>query len=206
MISVNSEKLAVTYENNAPSLSAHVASLKSKNLYVIGIFHVTSFETSDTATRAYRKGLELALLSLFAQCGVDDVILTGLPMGNDNSNKHATDYMKEVKRTWATIPVPTPALGVAMPPVVLQSDTNQADGSAIYGGTLTPGLLLQVCDYLALDMRAYGSNTQATDSILKGIQYAYVRYSLRLLMPIENKDGIISAHEKKFDRILECES
>lgn len=195
-----SKELDLSYASDAPSLASHVATLKSKGLYVIGVFEVTSFNTADTATRTYRKGLEMTLLSLFASAGVNDILLTGLPAGSDDADALAVAYLKEVKELWATMPVSSPALGVALSHGVFQSDVNQEDGSPIYAGELTPGRMLKVCDYLALDLRGEGVGTH---DILYGMQYAYVRYSLRLLMPLSETSLITTTSGRGFGRILE---
>ena len=96
----------------------------------------------------------------------------------------------------------TPALGVALTPLAFQSDTNQADGTPIYAGELTPGRMLKVCDYLTLDTRGYGDSI---NQLLLGMQYAYVRYSLRLLMPVSAPAAITTAASRGFGRILEYE-
>lgn len=192
--------IGVTYAPDAPDLAAHVSALRGKGLYVIGVFDVTSFDTADTALRTYRKGIEMSLLTLFAQAGVNDILLRGLPLGDDTADAQAVAYVKEVKHLWATLPQNTPALGVSLPPIALQSDTNQEDGSPIYAGELTPGRLLKVCDYLALDTSEYGGNI---DDLLRGMQYVYMRYSLRLLMPTSHSSAIECATQRGFGRIFE---
>ena len=194
------EGLDLTFAQGAPSLAAHVSALKSNGLYVIGVFEVTTFDTSDVSLRAYRKGLETALLSLFAQTGIDDILLVGLPAGDDNKDLMTATYVNDIKETWATLPVDPPVLGVALTPSAFQSDINQEDGSPIYAGQLSPGRILSACDYLSLDLRGYGASS---DDLLKDMQYAYVRYSLRLLLPISEYDTIVQISKRGFERILE---
>ena len=195
--------IGVSYASGAPDLASHVSALKAKGLYVIGVFDVTSLDTADIALRTYRQGLEMSLLTLFAKAGVSDILLRGMPLGDDTKDAMAVDYIKAVKNLWATMPQATPALGVALLPIALQSDTSQADGTPIYAGELTPARLLKVCDYLALDTAGYHT-TATIDPLLRGMQYAYVRYGLRLLMSRSHGEAVKHASECGFGRILEC--
>ncbi len=195
-----SEEMALTYEGGAPSLSNHVKTLQANGLYVIGVFEITSFDTSDPSLRAYRRGLEMTLLSLFAKAGIDDILLTGLPMGTDAADQAAVTYLREIRNTLATLPISPPALGVTLSPPALQGDIDPDTGDPVYVGSLTPGRMLSVCDYLALDMIGHGS---MADGILQGIQYAYVRYELRLLMSTREASLVYATSAHGFERILE---
>lgn len=195
-----SEEMALSYESGAPSLAEHIKALQDRGLHVIGIFDVTSFDTSDASLRAYRRGLEMTLFALFAKAGVDNLLLTGLPAGTDDTDPLAVAYLEDVKALWASLPVTSPALGVVLDPPAFVGDTDPDDGSPVYAGSLTPGRMLGVCDYLALDMRGHGE--MALD-ILKDMQYAYVRYSLRLLMSTREADLVYETSDRGFGRILE---
>ncbi len=191
----------ISFASGAPALANHVASLKAKGLYVVGVFDVTCFDTADAATRTYRKGLEMTLISLFVKAGVNDILLTGLPVGNDYAETLSTQYLKDIRSLFtAGASTVTPALGVTLSPTAFVGDETAEDGSPIYAGSLTPGRLLSACDYLVLDVRGQGAYL---DETLQNMQYAYVRYNLRLLMSNNDASLISKTAKHGFTRIWE---
>ncbi len=190
----------LSISNGAPALASEVTRFKNAGLYVIGVFTVTSFDTSDISEQTLRRGLEMTLLSLYAKAGVDDILLLGLPVGSDSADAAATTYLLDVETLFASVPAEVPALGVALHPTAFVGDTLAEDGSFIYAGNLTPGRMLSACDYLALDLRTAGAQV---GDILKGMQYAYVRYNLRLLTSLEQSDTADYALSHGFGRIFE---
>ena len=190
----------LTVNSGAPTLVSDVTRFQNAGFYVVGVFTVTSFDTDDVSQQALRRGLEMTLLSLYAKAGVDDILLMGLPVGSDTTDQAVTDYLLEVESLWASIPVSTPALGVVLPPAAFVGDTLAEDGSFIYAGNLTPGRMLAACDYIVLDLRQAGAQV---GDILQGMQYAYVRYNLRLLTSLTQPDTAKYALSHGFSRIFE---
>ncbi|MBE6557976.1 MAG: hypothetical protein E7661_03065 [Ruminococcaceae bacterium] len=187
----------MTVHTDAPALSAEVTRFHKADLLVIGVFTVTSLDTTDMTERALRHGQEMTLLSLYAKAGVDRLLLLGLPSGSDSSDTAAVTYLTDVKTLLASIPAATPELGVAVSPAAFVGEINEA-GDFVYAGSLTPGRLLSACDYLTLDLRGIGSGTS---DILKDMQYAYVRYQLYLLTPMSSTEAT-AAVTHGFSRIL----
>ena len=198
--STMSNGLGVPMVSGAPSLASHVATLKSKGFYVIGVFQVTCFNTTDVATRTQRKGLEMTLLSLFAQAGINDILLVGLPAGSDSADSASVAYLQEVRELFASLPQAMPALGVSLSASAFAGDETDEDGNPLYAGSLTPGRMLSVCNYLVWDTRNEGVFLEET---LQAMQYAYVRYNLRLLMSNSNATGIANTSQHGFTRIWE---
>lgn len=194
------EASGLSVTEGAPDLESEVRRFKNAGLYVIGVFTVTSFDTNDMTERTLRRGQEMALLSLYAKAGIDDLLLLGLPTGNDTADASAVSYLREVEALLASIPVSVPAVGVALYPTAFVGETPAEDGSLVYAGSLTPGRMLAVCDYLALDLRETGGGTAA---LLKEMQYAYVRYDLRLLTPLSQPEIAEAAATHGFSRIWE---
>ena len=190
----------LTVNPGAPSLVSDVTRFKNAGFYVIGVFTVTSFDTTDTSEQTLRRGLEMTLLSLYAKAGVDDILLLGLPVNTDAADAAATTYLRDVKALFASMVTEMPALGVALHPSAFVGEQLAHDGSLIYAGNLTPGRMLAACDYLALDLRLVGTQV---GEILKGMQYAYVRYNLRLLTSLEYTDTAAYALSHGFGRIFE---
>ena len=189
----------LTVAEGAPALASEVRRFKNAGLRVIGVFTVTSLNITDVTERTLRRGQEMTLISLFAKAGVDEILLLGLPVGSDSLDAAATDYLMETETLLASIPAALPAVGVALHPSAFVGEVAE-DGTLLYAGSLTPGRMLAVCDYIALDLR--GSGAQLTD-ILQGIQYAFVRYNLRLLTTQAQPELTSTAVSHGFSRIME---
>lgn len=185
--------------DGAPDLSSEVRRFKGAGLRVIGVFTVTSLSATDVTERTLRQGQEMTLLSLFCKAGVDEILLLGLPVGNDTLDAAATEYLLKVEALFASIPATVPALGAALYPAAFAGEVSE-DGTILYAGSLTPGRMLSACDYLVLDLRGLG--TQVSD-VLQGMQYAYVRYSLRLLTAQTQPELTDAAVNHGFLRVLE---
>lgn len=193
------EGTGMAISEDAPALDAEVRRFKNAGLRVIGVFTVTSLNTADVAERALRKGQEMALFSLFSKAGVDELLLLGLPAGNDQLDAVAADYLLDTEALLASVPAAVPALGVALSPAAFAGEVAD-DGTILYSGSLTPGRMLAVCDYIALDLRGLG--TQVND-ILMGMQYTFVRYNLRLLTVQSQPELTSTALSHGFSRIME---
>lgn len=189
----------MSVSDGAPTLVSEVKRFQNAGLYVIGVFTVTSFDTQDVTERTLRRGLEMTLLSLYAKAGVDDILLVGLPSGSDTADRSATAYLLDVEALLASIPVSVPSVGVVLPPAAFVGEVAE-DGSLVYAGSLTPGRMLTVCDYLALDLRGTGDTAH---TLLQDMQYAYVRYNLRLLTSLSEPEAAEAAVAHGFSRILE---
>lgn len=194
------EASGMTVASGAPDLSSEIARFQNAGLHVIGVFTVTSFDTSDITERTLRQGQEMTLLSLFAKAGIDDILLLGIPTGSDALDVAATDYLRKAEALLASVPAAVPALGIALYPAAFSSGEVSEDGDILYTGGLTPGRMLSVCDYLALDLRGLG--TQTSD-ILHEMQYAYVRYDLRLLTSRAQPETTAAAVSHGFEQIFE---
>lgn len=187
-------------------LASDVAKLKNRGFYVICTYTVTCFEATDVSMRAYLRGLDLARLSAYARAGADDLLLMGLPSGDSAKDAEAVDFLRELNRL-LTDTGTRPAIGVALPLSAFSSDETSAADEAeegttpLYAGNLTPGRMLTACDYLAMDLTA--ESVQTLETILPRIQYAYVRYSLRLMLDREDEEVTEEALAHGFDRLLE---
>lgn len=188
----------MSISEGATTLEAEVARFHRAELYVIGVFTVTSVTATDDAERQLRQGQELALFSRFAEAGIDSLLLLGLPVGSDTLDKATTAYLSEIKSLWNT--TSDPALGVALYPTAFVNPLQDPSGAASHAGSMTPGRLLAACDYLVLDLRQSGDQAEA---LLKAFQYPFVRYNLRLLTSPDTAHITQLAVEHGFSRILE---
>ena len=141
----------LTVAEGAPTPEAEVGRLHRAGLRVLGIFRV--------------------------QC-LDDVY----------ADARALDFLRELKQLLADSGT---ALGVALPadafvraegetvPDAFAQDSTGA-GIVQYTGWRTPGRMLSVCDYLALDLRT--ADSDSAGELLRGFRFTYARYALRLLV------------------------
>ena len=160
-------------------------------LRVLGIFRVQCLDDvyrADPAAAILRRGVELSLLTSAARAGIDELLLLGIPCGNDDADTRALDFLRELKQLLADSGT---ALGVALPadafvraegetvPDAFAQDSTGA-GIVQYTGWRTPGRMLSVCDYLALDLRT--ADSDSAGELLRGFRFTYARYALRLLV------------------------
>ena len=182
----------------AVSLPDDVARVAKRGLNVTCVFTVTSFEESEPALRAYRRGMELALLREYAAAGMHDILLLGLPAGNEALDREAVAFVTDLKHLLADLETP-PAVGVAL----AASCFGDTDGEAPVAGSLTPARVLSICDYVAMDLRS--CTAENTAALLPRISYVYVRYSLRLLMNVQDTPTVEDALSHGFERVFEMQ-
>lgn len=206
---------------NAPSLSDDIARVSRRGLNVTVVYTVTCFSTPNAAEATFRRGLDLALLRECAEARPNDILLLGLPSGSDLSDRRAVAFLNELNALLADLSA-RPAVGVALPPSAFASDTlTRGDGFTqgsvsaeadtegetaerpLYAGEISPARILTACDYLAMDLRSMSAVGVST--LLPDIQFPYVRYSLRLLVNIHDRDAVESALKRGYGRVFEME-
>ncbi len=186
----------LTVAPEAVPLSQDVARVKNRGLRVTCAFAVTCLSAEDSATRTYLRGLELALLREYAAAGMDDLILLGLPAGSDEADRLTMEFLNELRALLSDLPAP-PAIGVALPPVCFRAHE-------VYAGNVSPARMLSACDYIAMDLRAM--TAEEVSALLPEINYAYVRYSLRLLTDKNTPAIAEDAISHGFTRVFEMET
>lgn len=206
---------------DAPSLPDDIARVSRRGLNVTVVYTVTCFSVADTAEATFRRGLDLALLRECAEARPNDILLLGLPSGSDPSDRRAVAFLNELNALLADLSA-RPAIGVALPPSTFAADTltrgdgfTQGSASAeadtevetaerpLYAGEISPARILAACDYLAMDLRSMSAVGVST--LLPDIQFPYVRYSLRLLVNIHDRDAVESALKRGYGRVFEME-
>ena len=207
----------IPVETESPELSDDVKRIQNRDLNVTCTFTLTCFSEQDASMAAYVRGLELAVLHEYARAGMNDLLLFGLPWGTKDADADAVTFLQELRTLLSDLPDP-PAIGVALPLSAFQTDdtyTSSADPEMdeiagipedtlpLYAGNMTPGRILLGCDYLALDL---GSIESADiEAVLPHIRYAYVRYSLRILLPMRASAATSNVLERGFERIFEMD-
>jgi hypothetical protein len=198
--------------SDAPSLAEDVARISKRGLNVTCVYTLTCFTAADPAVAAYRRGLDLALLREFASARPDDILLLGLPSGNDTADRRAVDFLNELDALLADLPA-RPAIGAALPPSAFATEEPTSNGATaedgnttqapLYAGNISPARILAACDYLAMDLRSMSA--VGVDTLLPHIQFAYVRHSLRLLVNQHDRDGVERVLDRGFERVFEME-
>jgi hypothetical protein len=170
------------------------------------VYAVTCFSVADTAETTFRRGLDLALLRECAEARPNDILLLGLPAGNDVSDRRAVEFLQELNALLSELPS-RPAIGVALPPSAFATRSDSGDetdtDTPLYAGTLSPARLLTYCDYLAMDLRAMSAVGVTT--LLPNIRYAYTRYSLRLLVNQTDREAVDATLGAGYGRVFEME-
>lgn len=200
----------LTVPDDAISLVSEVQRLHTAGLRVMGVFRVRCLDVSyaaDPALSAYRRGIELSLLTACASAGVDELLLVGLPAGTDTGDAQALAFLDELRPLLSSADH-TPLVGVSLPPAAFAlrpEEAGSADVTALpsadvlYGGSLTPGRMSLGCDFLAMDLR--GLAPDAAGELLADIRYAYARFSLHLLYTADNVDFEAIAVKHGFTRL-----
>ena len=183
-------------------LTADVARVQKRGLNVTCAVTLTFSRETNEALRTYKRGLELALLYEYAQAGMDDLLLFGLPGGNDGDDRLSMGFLQELRGLLGGLDDP-PAIGVALPPEVFARGETSADSDPIYAGSLTPSRMRTACDYLALDLR--DRSAEQVDAILPHIRYAYTRHTLRLLVNKTDRVALDDVFSHGFTRVFEMD-
>ncbi len=198
------EAAGLSSDPNAPSLADDIARVSRRGLNVTVVYALTCFTAPDTATAAYRRGLDLALLRECAEARPDDILLLGLPCGSDDADRQALAFLGELNALLADLPA-RPAIGAALPPSAFaeNSTASEEETQPLYAGNLSPARLRMSCDYIAMDLRSMSAVGIGT--LLPHIQFAYARYSLRLLVNIHDREAVEAPLSHGFERVFEME-
>ena len=187
---------------NTVSLTEDVARIVRRDLRVIGVFHVTCFGEESASMQTYVRGLELSLLCEYAASGIDDILLVGLPCGDNASDALSVTFLEELKSLCSPLPK-APAIGVALSLSSLEGKTDEG-GKPLYAGDISPARLARASDYLALDLR-YRS-TEEIDDLLPNLAYAYGRHGLRMMVDKKSPTAKDELLGHGFTRVFEMKS
>ncbi len=162
-------------KSDMPSLEKATSAFKDKDMYSIGMTHLSEFRSDDDLTRSAAIGYYSALLAEALRSGVDDVMLF---VGEIPTERYGElcELAKDVHRL-----CPDGKIGLALPVTVL-SDQGNAE--------LLDGLW-DCFDYLAADLTHLEATegqsiADATDATLGSMLYYLLRYDMRVLIPYVN--------------------
>ena len=175
-------------ECGSVNLAKNVQELHQNGLYVCAYMPIEGFAEQDAALRELALSYEAALIAEAAAAGVDEIFLTGLAPAQANITE-ILQYLRRVKALAGNC-----AIGVLISPEVLLA--------AEYD-VYTAAQLLQVCDFLVLDLRSLPLKEVETDTqsepgstqftvtyVLEAMQYDLQRYSPRLALDTTQTDAL----------------
>lgn len=176
-------------ENGDVDLATNAWELHQNGMYLCAYMPITGFAMEDAMLRELTLSYEATLIAEAAESGVDEIILTDLPVSTANIEK-IVHYISRIKGLSGNC-----AIGVMITPEVLQLGRQDVYLAA---------QLLSVCDFLVLDLRnlplsgvqtgvevAPGENQAMSVSyVLEHMQYDLVRYFPRLALTKEQTDAL----------------
>lgn len=177
-------------------LSDYAAAIHKYEGRACAYFKSSAFDCEDENLRRVRKAYEISLLCEAAASGIDDILILGINVTEENSAEVAK-YLSEINTAAAECSV-----GVAINAGVLLMTENE-----VY----LAGKLKAACDYVALDLRQldFLDAEQAEDSdvptslaeYLNELKYYLSTYSLRLVFSDGNKHFFDEAIDLGFENV-----
>ncbi len=154
-------------------LAQLIPPLRDAGIYTSAVFAVTSFAEADSVARELQRAFEVSLAAEIGEAGVDELLLTGLPVSVDTLDD-ITAYIGEIA---AQLPE-TVQLAVAVPPELVRGAS----------GTVLSKQLSQCTDTIALDLRglipaADESYPEAVSAIFAEASLYFSKYNMRVLLP-----------------------
>lgn len=191
-------------ENGAVDLAQNVDNLHHNNLYLTAYLPIGGFAEQDAALRELALSYEAALIAEAAEAGVDEIFLCGLAPTQSNIAQ-VVQYLRRVKALAGDC-----AIGVLVTPDVLLASRYD-----VY----TAAQLLEVCDFLVLDMRGMPLHAPTEESesvqersnpaaemsveeVLQTMQYELTRYAPRLAFDGEQTDALDYVIEQNYGNWL----
>lgn len=154
-------------------LTLLLPALRDAGIYTSAVFAVTSFAESDSVARELQRAFEISLAAEIGTAGVDELLLTGLPVTVDTLDD-ITAYISEVA---AQLPEDV-QLAVAVPPELVEGAS----------GTVLSKQLSQHADTIALDLRGLTPDEgktypEAVSAIFADASLYFSKYNMRVLLP-----------------------
>ena len=162
-------------------LAMLVPALREAGIYCSAVFAVTSFAEPDAVSHELQRAYEVSLAAEIGAAGVDELLLTGLPVTVDTLDA-VTAYLDAIA---AQLPE-TVQLAIAVPPELVEGAS----------GTVLSKQLSQYADTIALDLRGVApaagqSLAEATSAILADASLYFSKYNMRVLLPA-TEDAVFS--------------
>lgn len=165
-----------------------------------GYFVSSAFDCEDENLRRLKKAYEIAILSEAAKSGIDDIMILGITVTEENSDEVA-GYLSELEAAAGDC-----SIGIAINTGTLLLTENE-----IY----IAARLKSACDFVALDLRSLDfSDAGESDGVaptnlaqyLDEIKYYLSSYSLRLVFSKSNEKFFDEAIDLGFSNVQVVES
>ncbi len=162
-------------------LAQLVPALKKANIYTSAVLSVTSFTETDQVALELQRAFEISLAAEIGSAGVDELLLTDLPVSVDNLDG-ITAYIAEIKAQLED----SVQLAVAVPPAMVEGAS----------GTVLVKQLSQYADTVALDLRALTpadgkTYPETVSAILANASLYFSKYNMRIILPV-TEDAVFS--------------
>lgn len=151
-------------------LTNAVAAFEEKSIRTCGIFYCRS-NSYTGVTGIAQEALEISVITEAGICGVDEIVLMGLPTDSASSDKVLNFVSDASRKTVSTVNVAIPY-------------------TAFSNGDLAEYLtyLSRCCDGLSIDLTGYAYDPDSPEQICEylnsiNIVYYLERYNLRILLP-----------------------
>ena len=158
------------------SIEEYSRIFEDNGLKYCGYFNSTAFAIEDKTMRELRKAYEIALIREAVSLGVDDVLILGIDVNEENSDEVAA-YLSELSQS-----VDAP-VGIAISTGVLMLTEEEK---------YVAGKLYSACDYISLDLRELSfseeDSVQSIGEYLDSFGYYLSAYSLRLVFSSKTTD------------------
>lgn len=174
-------------------LENYTSAMHRYDVSACGYFYSSAFEYEDESMRLLRKSYEIALLAEAAKKGINDILIMGINVTEQNCAEVA-DYLKDVNAAAKSCSV-----GIA---ITVGNLLQTEDGIYIAGA------MKAAADFVAVDLGAldFSDISQDTDEktprnlaeYLNAIKYYLSSYSLRLVFSEKNQGFCKEAYDLGF--------
>lgn len=154
-------------------LALLIPALRSANIYSSAVFAVTSFSEPDAVARELQHAFEISLAAEIGAAGVDEILLTGLPITVDTLDD-ITVYIEKI-----AVQLPDDVqLAVAVPPELVEGAS----------GTVLSKQISQHANTVVLDLRGLTPEDgqtypEAVSTIFADASLYFSKYNMRVLLP-----------------------
>lgn len=171
------ERLSMSMGTSSVEISSLCTAAEANGIYLCGSFTLKAAEEENPLDRSVYLSEAAAVIAEAFEYGVHDIVLRAPSM--DRSNLSELIRLAEAVKSFS----PNALLGLALPDDLVAAP----DASVIEQ-------LAYAMDYLALDLSRYGEEEPVsvaefqTDAML----YYLLRYEMRVLVPSEHQDAIVT--------------
>lgn len=171
----------VQQEGEKSSLVATVDKIHAADGRVCAYFYVNFLTLEDYYLRELQKAYEIALVNEAADCGVDEIMLIGIEINDENIDE-LQKFVSDAAQAAGNA-----ALGVLIAPEVFKLSEND-----VYHASR----LRSVCDFVALDLRMVSVAEELPENeeiselerVISEMEFYIRSYNMRMVLSTENAE------------------